>query len=68
MIDMQDFVRSIATAPQDAKRIVIKSAFEAIIAELGAALSQALPTDDQIIIEHIRAAKSIATLALQEVK
>ncbi len=33
-----------------------------IIGHLGAALSQALPTDDQIIMGHVRQAHDLATM------
>jgi hypothetical protein len=33
-----------------------------IIAHLGAAISQSIPTDDQIIMEHVRAAHGLARL------
>jgi hypothetical protein len=60
MIDMHALARQVVAAPQEAKLIVAKSALQAIAGHLHAANTQSLPTDDQIIMQHVRDALGIA--------
>ncbi len=48
---------SAALAPVSADAVLLE-----IIAHLGAAISQSIPTDDQIIMEHVRAAHELARI------
>lgn len=42
--------------------MIAQQALEDAVAHLGAAIMQALPTDDQIIMDHVKAAHAILTV------
>jgi len=42
-----------------------KDLLDQIVAHLGAACAQSLPSDDQIIMDHVRAAHELAKIVLR---
>ena len=59
-MSMSDVAMQVAERQSDVTA-ALAEAFAEIAAHLGAAITQSLPTDDAIIMEHVRAAHKIAT-------
>jgi hypothetical protein len=67
-LTIADITAVIDAAKPAHQRAAMLEALTEIMGELGAALAQSIPSDDQIIIGHVRTAHTLATMALRNAR